>query len=83
MTGFVEQENFTNLTFVGDDLIFAAETVSSLKSHFLFNIWSMLGSLSFLIDWSGSSSGYWQRIFRYKRRKWYISLIRPPCPDKT
>ena len=39
MTGLVEQENFTNLTFVGDDLIFAAESVGRHKvivcSHFL------------------------------------------------
>ena len=38
MTGLVEQENFTNLTFVGDDLIFAAESVGRFKvilcSHF-------------------------------------------------
>ena len=30
MTSLVEQDNFTNLTFVGDDLIFTAESVSNL-----------------------------------------------------
>ena len=33
MTGLVEQENFTNLTFVGDDLIFTAESVGKYKVH--------------------------------------------------
>ena len=39
MSVLVEQENFTNLTFVGEDLIFTAERVGRytviLCSHFL------------------------------------------------
>ena len=33
VTGLVEQENFTNLTFVGDDLIFTAESVGKYEMH--------------------------------------------------
>ena len=42
MTSLVEQENFTNLTFVGDDLIFAAESVGRFKPKTyirLYGIW--------------------------------------------
>ena len=65
MTSLVEQENFTNLTFVGDDLIFEAESVSS--NFFLRLTLKYVVCTSFCIGGNRNSCGYRQRIFCLKR----------------